>query len=279
MENENDLPDKREGAGLIWNMSGNLVMPVRDNGPIPQPKRLDGQMGRVEDGKVKVAQAREGTEETALVREGENTELGVPENIRGSELEHNLVRTYRRAGSDENSSLPEIDDVFYYEASQEVPESMPQAEVDAGHITGYTYEITDDISEERMNDLSIDIDPDRVGEDLAVYDLEHMVGDEGEVTHFDRPVAMLDPEGDHVEIYRNGERQYSGDVSGLKGFMAEEYDWDMEDVSHPATAKVQARLKAYEDSLGDQTREELVNDQYWDSMDDIDAAFSDFPQP
>lgn len=279
MKEENDLPDKREGAGLIWNISGKLVMPVRDNGPIAQPKRLDGQMGRVEDEKVKVAQAREGTEETALVREGETTELGVPENIRGSELEHNLVRTYRRAGSDQNSSLPEIDDVFYFEASQEIPENMPQAEVDAGHLTGYTYEITDDISEERMNDLKIDVDPQQVSEgDLAIYDLEHRVND-GEVTHFDRPVAMLDPEEDQIEIYRNGERQYQGDVAGLSDFLEEEYSWDMSDVDHPATAKVQTRLDAYNDRLGENTGEVLVNDQYTEALEEIGDKFRDVPQP
>ncbi len=279
MEEENNLPDKREGAGLIWNLSGNLVMPLRDNGPIAQPKRLDGQMGRVEDEKVKVAQAREGTEETALVCEGDTTELGVPENIRDTELEHNLVRTYRRAGGDENSSLPEIDDVFYYEASQEVPENMPQAEVDAGHITGYTYEVTDDISEERINDLKIDVDPREVSSgELAIYDLEHMVND-GEVTHFDRPVAMLDPEQDEIEIYRNGEKQYQGGVAGLSDFLEEEYGWDMSDVDRPATAKVQARLDAYDGRLGEETGEVLVNDQYMEALWEVGESFRGFPQP
>lgn len=278
MTDDRKLPDKREGAGLIWNINGKLAMPIRDNGPIPEPKRLDGQMGRVEDELVKVAQEREGTEETAIVREGEQNELGVPANIRDSELEHNLVRTYRRAGSDENSPLPEIDDVFYYEASQQVPEGMPTTEVDAGHVTGYTFEITDDISEERVNELDVDLNPENIrGGDLALYDLEHMAGDE--VTHFDRPVALLDPEDDQIEVYRSGECQYQGDVEGLKDFLTDEYDWDMSDVEHPATAKVQARLDAYDDQLGDQTREMFVNDEYMEALSDIGDAFRNAPQP
>lgn len=280
MTDNRNLPNKREGAGLIWNIDGKLAMPIRDNGPIPQPKRLDGQMGRVEDEKVKEAQEREGTEETAIVREGEGAELGVPENIRGTELEHNLVRTYRRAGSDEGSSLPEVEDVFYYEASQQVPEGMSSTEVDAGHVTGYTFEITDDISEERINELAVGVDSEEIQEgDLALYDLEHMVGEDGEVTHFDRPVAFLDPQEDEIAVYRSGELQYQGEVSGLKDFLEEEYEWDMSDVDHPATAKVQARLNAYGDRLGKQTRETFVNDAYMEALSEIGDAFRNAPEP
>ena len=72
MTDNKDLPDMRFGAGLLMNLKGEdkFLLPVRDAGAPSQPKRLDGQMGiKEQDESVEEAQAREGTEETVLVRE------------------------------------------------------------------------------------------------------------------------------------------------------------------------------------------------------------------
>lgn len=279
MRHTDRLPDTRNGAGLLWNLHGTHVLPIRDNGPIAQPKRIDGQMGMVEDELVKDAQTREGTEETAIVREHDGqVELGIPSLIKGTEMEENLIETYKTAREDENSPLPELDGTFTYGATQQVPDGMPTKEADAGHLTGYTYEVTDDVSQELMNDLSVDLYADDLLDgDLAVYDLEHMEDDN--VIHFDRPVALLDPQDDEIAVYRGGELEYNGDVAGFQDFLEDEYDWDMSDIETPATAKVQARLDAYGDELGEQTSETLVDDAYMDGIAQIGRAFEEMPEP
>jgi len=283
MKHDERLPDTRFGAGLLNKLEGEeaFLLPVRDAGAPSQPMRLDGQMGIVEDEKIKEAQNREGTEETVFVREdGDSAEIGVPETIRGTELEHNLVRTYRNAGRDENSPLPEADGVFYFEASQEIGEGMPSTEIEQGrHETGYTVEVTDDVSTELMNDHVIDIGYDEIVDgDISVYDLEHME-DGDDVIHFDRPTALLEPTEDEIKVFRGGELEYDGDVAGFTDFLSEEYDWDMDEVETPATAKVQARMDAYGDELGEQTSEEFVNDEYMEAVSALGEAYRAFPAP
>lgn len=283
MRHDERLPDTRFGAGLLNKLEGEdtFVLPVRDGGAPSQPMRLDGQMGIVEDEKIKEAQAREGTEETVFVRENDGSaEIGVPKTIRGTDLEHNLVRTYRNAQRDESSPLPEADDVFYFEASQEVGEGMPSTEIEQGrHETGYTVEVTDDTSTELMNDHVVDFSyEDIVDGDVNVYDLEHMETDDG-VIHFDRPTAILEPTEDKISVFRGGEPEYQGDVAGFTDFLSEEYDWDMDEVETPATAKVQARMDAYGDKLGEQTSEEFVNDEYMEAVSALGEAYNAFPEP
>lgn len=285
MTHEKRLPDTRLGAGLLTKLQGmdSFIVSIRDDGPIAQSKRADGQMGiKEKDESIEDAQAREGTEEAVFVKETEDsTELGIPETIRGTELEHNLVRTYRTAGRDESSPLPEADEVFYFEASQEVPEGMPTMEAeDGGYRTGYTWEVLDgDVSKELMNDHVVDMSrEDILGGDINVYDLEYMESD-GEVTHFNRPTALLEPKQDRVAVFRGGDLEYEGDVEGFQDFIQDEYDWDMDDVGTPATAKVQARMDAYGDELGQQTSREFVNDEYMQGISRIGKAFRDFPEP
>lgn len=281
MRHTDRLPESRNGAGLLWNMNGTHVMPIRDNGPIAQPKRADGQMGMVEDELVKNAQAREGTEETAIIRyEDDRVELGVPSLIEGTPLEENLLDTYQTAREDDNSPLPAIDGTFTYDAAQETPDGMPQKEVDAGHVTAYTYEVTDSVSQELMNDLAIDIEPEEIKDgSMEVYDLEHMTTDDDDVIHFDRPVAMLDAEDDTITVYRSGQQDYHGPVDEFESFLEDEYDWEMTNVTAPATAKVQARLDAYGDQLGDTTEDVMVNQAYMQGLSAIGDAFDDMPAP
>jgi hypothetical protein len=284
MTHDERLPDTRFGTGLITRLEGedSFVMPVRDDGPIPMPKRLDGQMGiKEKDESVEEAQAREGTEETVFVREEDGeTQIGAPETIRGTELEHNLVRTYRTARRDGESPLPEIDDVFYFGASQEVGEGMPKTEAEeGGYETGYTWEVSDDVSKELMNDHVVDIDSQEILEGgIEVYDLEYME-DEGEVQHFDRPTAVLDPVEDEIAVFRSGELQYCGEVEDFRDFLSEEYGWDMGQVDTLATAKVQARMDAYGDELGDQSYQEFVDQEYMEAVSRLGDAFQQFPEP
>jgi hypothetical protein len=287
MSHDERLPDMRFGAGMLTCLEDeeSLVLPVRDAGAPSQSKRLDGQMGiKEKDESVEDAQAREGTEETVFVREeGGETEIGVPETIRGTELEHNLVRTYRNARRDRESPLPEADGVFYFEASQEVGEGMPTTEAeDGGYETGYTWEVTDDVSQELMNDHIVDIDREEIlGGDVSVYDLEYMETDDG-VTHFDRPTALLDPLDDEIAVFRGGELQYHGAVSGFGDFLEEEYGWEIKDdenLDALATAKVQARLDAYGDELGDESYEEFLNEDYMEAVSSLGDAFRGFPSP
>ena len=283
MKHDERLPDTRFGAGLLTRLEGedSFVLPVRDAGAPSQPKRIDGQMGIVEDEKIKEAQAREGTEETVFVREdGESVEIGVPETIRGTELEYNLIRTYRNAGRDEGSPLPEADGVFYFEASQEIGEGMPSTEIEQGrHETGYTVEVTDDVSTELMNDHVVEIGYDEIIDgEVSVYDLEHME-DGDDVIHFDRPTVLLEPTQDQLKVFRSGNLEYNGDVSGFTGFLAEEYGWDMEEVETPATAKVQARMDAYGDELGEQTLQEFVNEEYMEAVSNLGETYGAFPRP
>jgi len=285
MTHEERLPDTRLGAGLLTKLQGtdSYIVSIRDDGPIAQSKRADGQMGiKEKDESIERAQAREGTEEAVFVKETEGfVELGVPETIRGTELEHNLVRTYRTAGRDETSPLPEADGVFYFEASQEVPEGMPTMEAEnGGYRTGYTWEVLDgDVSKELMNDHVVDLERGDIMErDISVYDLEYMETDEG-VTHFNRPTALLEPKQDRIAVFRGGQLEYEGDVEGFQDFLQDEYGWDMDEVNTPATAKVQARMDAYGDQLGQQTSREFVNDKYMQGISGIGEAFSNFPEP
>ena len=283
MKHNERLPDTRFGAGLLTRLEGEdaFVLPVRDAGAPSQRKRLDGQMGIVEDEQIKDAQNREGTEETVFVREdGDSAEIGVPETIRGTDLEHNLVRTYRNAGKGEDSPLPEADGVFYFEASQEVGEGMPSTTIEEErHETGYTVEVTEDVSTELMNDHVVDIGYDEIVDgDISVYDLEHME-DGDDVIHFDRPTVLLEPQEDQIKVFRGGELEYDGEVAGFTDFLAEEYDWNMDEVETPATAKVQARMDAYGDELGEQTSEEFVNDEYMEAVSALGEAYRAFPEP
>ena len=283
MKHNERLPDTRFGAGLLTRLEGEdaFVLPVRDAGAPSQRKRLDGQMGIVEDEQIKDAQNREGTEETVFVREdGDSAEIGVPETIRGTDLEHNLVRTYRNAGKGEDSPLPEADGVFYFEASHEVGEGMPSTTIEEErHETGYTVEVTEDVSTELMNDHVVDIGYDEIVDgDISVYDLEHME-DGDDVIHFDRPTVLLEPKEDSIKIFRGGELEYDGEVAGFTDFLSEEYDWNMDEVETPATAKVQARMDAYGDELGEQTSEEFVNDEYMEAVSALGEAYRAFPEP
>lgn len=285
MTHEKRIPDTRLGAGLLTKLQrdDSFIVSIRDDGPIAQSKRADGQMGiKEKDESIERAQAREGTEEAVFVREtGDSTELGVPETIRSTELEHNLVKTYRAAGRDESSPLPEADGVFYFEASQEVPEGMPSMEADdGGYRTGYTWEVLDgDVSKELMNDHVVNLKRGDIMEgDINVYDLEYMES-EGEVTHFNRPTALLEPKQDRIAVFREGDLEYEGDVEGFQDFLEEEYDWDMDEVDTPATAKVQARMDAYGDKLGQQTSREFVNDKHMQAISGIGEAFSNSPEP
>ena len=283
MAHNEKLPDSRFGAGLLTRLESEdvFVLPVRDAGAPSQPMRIDGQMGIVEDEKIKDAQAREGTEETVFVKEnGDSAEIGVPETIRGTDLEENLVRTYRNAGKDGSSPLPEVDGVFYFEASQEVGEGMPSTEIEQGrHETGYTVEVADDVSTELMNDHVVDIGYEEIVDgNISVYDLEHMETDDG-VIHFDRPTAILEPTEDQITVFRSGEREYRGDIEGFREHLSQEYGWEMGDVETPATAKVQARLDAYGDELGEETSEEFVNDEYMEAVSNLGAAYKAFPEP
>jgi len=283
MGDEEELPDMRFGAGLLTKLEDQeaFVLPLRDAGAPSQPKRIDGQMGiKEEDESVEHAQSREGTEETVFVREtGGSTEIGVPETVRGTELEHNILRTYRNARRDENSPLPDADDVFYYDASLSVPDNMPTMEAEqGGYTTGYTWEISDDISLELMNDHEVSIDRNSLEQgEVSVYDLEFMETDEG-ILHFDRPIVMLEPGRDEIAVFRSGDLQYTGEVEGFREFLSEEYDWDMSDVRKAATVKVGARLDAYEET-GDMTYEEFVNEQYMDALSDLGEEFYNFPHP
>jgi hypothetical protein len=284
MAHNERIPNTRFGAGLVTKLENRdaLVLPVRDSGAPSQPKRLDGQMGiKEKDESVWGAQSREGTEETVVIRRKDGkVEIGVPETIKDTELEENLVNTYEEALRDAESPLPEADGKFYYEASQEVGEGMPSTEVESGgYETGYTWEISDDVSMELMNDHIVDLDYDEiVNGDLEIYDLESMETDEG-VMHFNRPTAILEPTRDQITVFRGGEIKYRGEVEGFRDFLSEEYGWDMEDVDTPATAKVQARLDAYGEELGDQTSDEFVNEQYMEALSDIGEAFDSFPSP
>jgi|GEM_PF-1998216 len=277
MTQNKKLPDIRFGAGLLTRLAEHeFVLPVRDAGAPNQPMRIDGQMGiKEKDESIEEAQAREGTEETVFVREREGSvEIGVPETIRDTDLEYNLVRTYRNARRDEESPLPEADSVFYFEASQEVGDRMPTTEAESGgYETGYTWEKTDDISMELMNDHEVDISVEDVLDgDITVYDLEHMETDD-EVVHFDRPTAVLEPTEDMIAVIRGGKIEYRGSVDGFTDFLDEEYGWDMGEVDTPATAKVQARLNAYGDELGPQTSEEFINDEYINTVTGLREAF------
>lgn len=284
MTHDKRLPDTRFGAGLLTKLENKeaFVLPIRDAGAPSQPKRLDGQMGiKEKDESIEEAQAREGTEETVFVRENdESTEIGVPETIRGTELEHNLARTYRNAQRDDESPLPEADSVFYFESSQKVPAEMPSMEAEAGgYRTGYTWEVTEDPSMELMNDHEVAISSDDIVDgDINVYDLEHMETEEG-VIHFDRPTALLEPTRDRITVFRSGDLEYRGEVSGFRDFLSEEYDWDTDEVDTYATAKVQARMDAYDDKLGSQTSEELVNDEYMSAVSELGDLFQNFPNP
>ncbi len=281
MKHDERLPDTRLGAGLLNRLEDDvLVLPIRDAGAPSQPKRLDGQMGiKEKDESIEEAQAREGTEETVFIREKDETALGIPETIRDTELEYNLVRKYRKASEDQESTLPEAEDVFYYEASQEAPEGMPVMETEAGgYSTAYTWEVTEDVSKELMNDHVVEIDSDSVKSgELKVYDLEHMETEDG-VIHFDRPTALLEPEEDRITVFRSGELQYQGDVEGLEDFLSEEYGWEMDEVDTMATAKVGARLDAYEE-IGWQTEQAFINDEYMEALDEIGESFQDLPAP
>lgn len=289
MTNNGELPDTRFGAGLLTRLEGEdtFVLPVRDDGPIAMPKRVDGQMGVKErDEAIEEAQAREGTEETAFVMETEDgTYLGVPSTIKDTHLEDNLIETYTTARTDESSPLPEFDGVFYVESSQEVPEGMSVAEAEnGGYETGYTWEISDDASMELMNDHVVGINSEDVLEgDVSVYDIEHIETEDGAV-HFDRPTVILDPTEDQVAVSKSGEIQYNGNVEGLRDHLSSEYGWDMEDPDTLATAKVQARLNAYEDDsvdaqLGEQSAEEFVNQEYKEAISQLGDAFDTFPEP
>lgn len=283
MTHKERLPDARFGAGLLTKLEDEdtFILPVRDAGAPSHPMRLDGQMGiKEKDESIEDAQAREGTEETVFVRERDGSaEIGVPETIRDTELEHNLIRTYRNAQRDEKSPLPEADEVFYFEASQEVPEGMPTMEAEAGgYQTGYTWEVSDDVSMELMNDHEVGFSSDEVVDGgVTVYDLEHMETEDG-VVHFDRPTALLEPTEDRITVFRSGEIQYHGGVAGLRDFLSEEYDWEMEDIQTVATAKVGARLDAYSDKLGEQASEEFVNDEYMEAVSKFGNAFQNFPK-
>lgn len=282
MTHNEKLPDTRFGAGLLTRLEGEdtFVLPVRDNGPIAMPKRIDGQMGVKEvDEAIEEAQAREGTEETAFVKETEDgTFLGVPSTIEDTYLEDNLVETYRTARTDESSPLPEFDGVFYFEASQEVPEGMPTTEAEnGGYQTGYTWEVSDDVSQELMNDNVVDISSEEILEgNISVYDIEHMETDDGAV-HFDRPTVVLDTTEDEIAVFRSGEKEYKGDVEGFRDHLSNEYDWDMDEIDNMATAKVQARLDAYDDKLGPQSSEELVDQDYMEAISNVGEAFEAFP--
>jgi len=286
-ENNSDLPDMRFGAGLLTRLEGEdvFVLPVRDNGPIAMPKRIDGQMGvKEQDESIEEAQAREGSEETAFVKETEEgTYLGIPTTIQDTELEDNLLDTYRTAGLDVDSPLPDFDGVFYFEASQEVPDGMSTVEAeDEGYETGYTWEIDEDVSMELMNDYMVGIGYEEIVEgEIDIYDIEHMETDDGAV-HFDRPTVLLEPTEDRVAVFRGGEKEYEGDVEGFRDHLSSEYGWGMEDVDTPATAKIQARMHAYKDdasegSLGDQSSEQLINDEYMGRLSKLGKAFQDFP--
>lgn len=284
MTHNDRLPDARFGAGLLTRFEGEnaFLLPVRDAGAPSQPMRLDGQMGiKEKDESIEDAQAREGTEETVFVRESdESVEIGVPETIQGTELEHNLIRTYRGAQRDEESPLPEADGVFYFDASQKVPEGMPTTEAEAGgYRTAYTWEVTEDASMELMNDHEVEFSSDEaIDGEITVYDLEHMEADDG-VIHFDRPTALLEPTEDQVSVFRSGELEYRGEVEGLRDFLQEEYGWKMNEVETLATAKVQARMDAYGDELGNQTYREFVNDEYMEAASELGNTFQNFPSP
>jgi len=284
MKHKQKLPNARFGAGLLTKLENEdaFILPVRDAGAPSQPKRLDGQMGiKEKDESIEDAQAREGTEETVFVRESNGSAaVGVPETIRDTKLEHNLIRTYRNAQRDEESSLPELDRVFYFESSQKVPEGMPAMEAESGgYQTGYTWEVTDDSSMELMNDHEVGISSDDIVDgDTQIYDLEHMETDDG-VIHFDRPTALLEPTEDKITVFRSGELEYQGDIVGFQNFLQEEYDWGMDEVDTYATAKVQARLDAYGDNLGAQTSDDFIKDEYIEAVSDIGNAFQNFPSP
>ena len=147
-----------------------------------------------------------------------------------------------------------------------------------GYETGYTLEASDDFSLELMNDQVVDISSEEVLDgDVSVYDLEHMETDDG-VIHFDRPTALLDPVEDEVAVLRGGELEYHGSVSGLGEFLAEQYEWNMEEVGTGATVKVGARIEALENP-GSESYEEFVNDDYAEAMSKLGDAFRSFPKP
>ena len=284
MTHNERLLDTRFGAGLLTKLDGDdaFVLPIRDAGAPNQPMRIDGQMGiKEKDESVESAQAREGTEETVFVKENDgSTKIGVPESIRGTELEHNLVRTYRNARKDQESPLPEADEVFYFESSKNVGEGMPAVEIEnGGYESAYTWEVTDSASMELMNDHEVELTREELASgDVSVYDLEYMEAEDG-VIHFDRPTALLEPTEDRISVFKGGEMAYEGDIAGFEKFLQEEYGWDMDEVDTPATAKVQARLDAYGDELGDQTSKQLVNDEYMKAVSGLGDAFQKFPTP
>lgn len=256
------LPDMRFGGGLQLRYGEDD--PLADDapvfmGPVRDDKRqldISAGLGRPDEGPREM-QLREGTEEVVLVR---GSTLAVPDVLRGTGLDENLWEEYRSAAQAEDSPLPEVDRTCSIASRVEVPAGMPTWGFQGGYETGYTFQAPSKPegrwSTELMNDLALGIDAEMVLDgEFTPYDLEHDVTDDG-IVYFDRPTYLLDPVGDEAHLFRGGDHVYDGDVAGMVKFLAAEYGWDMPET--PARVKVQARLAAYGDDLGPQTRDVLL---------------------
>lgn len=259
------LPDLKYGAGLVWKVQDSpvLMLPVRDEKAPADPARIDCQTGKIEDEDLVSAQMREGTEETAIVRESdEKVELGIPTLIKDTKFEESLKYYYEGARCDDSSPLPEYDSTFYYESSICLPCGLPEKSLNSEYKTGYLMNFENDtVTEELLNQMTVGLDlSDLITGDYTIYDIENMRYPE--YNHFDRPVLLLNYENGECSAYKSGDMIYQGHVSEFRRFLKSDMDWEVDD--EISTCKTQAVLHCLEccESVDD----ELVQDDYIDRL-------------
>lgn len=209
----------RLGGGLQIIQNGFLVGPVRGPDAPRKPSCLDISAGLMEpDEGMKSTQVREGAEEVVRIRDGK---IFLPDLVKEAGVVEQVTSTIAEAIEDESSPFEHGFDIEFYESEVKVPTRTKEVWIQ-GHSmhdweSGVTVEEENTPSYELVNYV-VENPP----EGVHPIDTEVVERENQENLWLNRMVYRFHPMTGESELYRSGEKIFSGQFSGMVEKLREE---------------------------------------------------------
>lgn len=229
---------------MKYNLSGGLSWKLKDksififclrgpNAPL-KPLHIDTFSGKNKSGESLIeTQFREGTEETIMTHENN---IVIPDVFKNTNIEKNIVYRYSKI-SEKYDYLPDINNKEYIKTELKEPDVLPFLE--DLYNTSYTISSENDITIELLRDLVFNIDKKELLNKYNIYDIEASF--DNEIIHYNRPTVIIDIDKDEVNIIKNNNLMFKGDLKKALGYIKNEYSLNID--IPISTIKVQHRLK------------------------------------
>lgn len=197
----------RLGGGLQIIQNGYLVGPVRGPDAPRKPCCLDISAGLMEpDEGMKSTQVREGAEEVVRIKDGK---IFLPDLVEEAGVIEQVTSTIAEAIEDGESSFSHGFELEFYDSRVEVPTGTEEVWIQGHSLhdweTGVTVEEENTSSYELLNYV-VENPPEKV----HPIDTEVVEKEDGENLWLNRIVYRFHPMTGDAELYRSGEKIFSG---------------------------------------------------------------------